>query len=200
MTLTKVVTTITLENSLYAHSSALIEEFNLLTAKHEHTLAAFIEHHHINSQTDFFSSVFNYWLQLIEVEEICVPRVDKLIFHTFSFQMHKYLKLHEVTQHFLLTKPSREAVYIYAYLFAYDFLYYMHSHMPQTLVNQFIQDKDSINYFASKDQDLTEHQLLVDLYVFRKEFLYDIHNDMQIRYDLHQLLVNNVERVRQYFG
>lgn len=193
-----ITTKIAAANSLYAHSEQLIEQFNTLIAVHEPYLFRFDNTIKLNSPVNFYSTIFNYWVQLIDTDELRVPKVEKLIFHTFAFEMNKYLADNPLTTKFLKTHRSADERFVFCYFFGYHFLYYMHVHMPKELLERFMQQKDLIQLFATKDSDL-QNKILQDIYTYRKELLADIRTNMQTRFDIQQLIIQATDKTERYF-
>lgn len=184
---------ITEELSLYAHSNALIQQFNDLFARYIDILPPYENVRH--TQLDYIAAMFNYWVQLIHSCEVRIAKVNRVVFHDLTIALNQIVCQHELVHEFKARFRSPEELLVLAYCITSELLLAIKEIIPAHLAARYDPNTFKQSYFSFTNSDLhrPDLQILID---FRKEISSKL-SDMSMRRRLNVAIYEATKKTRQ---
>ncbi|OCS91071.1 hypothetical protein [Caryophanon latum] len=184
---------ITEELSLYAHSNALIDEFNELLVRHMNMLPLYESIDH--TQVDYVAAVFNCWVQLIHSCEVRIAKVNRVIFHDVTIALNQIVYQHEFVHEFKARFRSPDELLILAHCITSEVLLVIQNIIPEYLKTPYYSDTFNEPYYALTNNDLNrpDLQLFTD---FRQEVSSKL-SSMSMRRHLNVAIYEATKKTRQ---
>lgn len=143
--------TIIEDNTIYTCSSQQIEAFCEI---HE-SLASLLPTYDISilSSNDQVISHFNYWIQLAQLNAINVPKIDYLISHSLSIQLHQSFAQNEHINLFIQQYSNPYAIYALTYFVSKEFLTIFGKYTDFTNTQEIKENLPNDSYYALSNYD-----------------------------------------------
>lgn len=194
--MTRIYPKISEEYSLYTHSPQLLDEFNALVNLYLDELPPSTVFSH--APEDFLASIFNYWIQLIESDELRIAKVDILMMHGLSIDIHQQVVKHSLIQEFVTRYSNRHAAFILAYFLSNEIVELIHSLLPEHLKLNDCQLKELQHFYTLTNSDLQSAEMY-QLFEFRRHISQLLHSNLHIRKLFYYTIYNATKKARLYY-
>ena len=172
-----------------------VDEFNEYVNKHLHQFPKYNTLQH--KSTDLVTSVFHFWIQLIDSDTYRILKPDHQIIHELTIAYHAYVTNHSVTKKLKETHNSNEELFIYAYFISCELQLYLSEKIPVEIKDKYFEFNQHMSYYELTDMCIDEN-LREDFLKLSRQLHYQLINDSWTKNRIMEVLNNSYELTLKY--
>lgn len=177
---------------LYTHCSTYEKLFDQYLCKHFEKLSK-----DYKWDEDFQLSMFNFWIQLIDVNPYSIPKNQLMTLHEIAYTYHYIVKIHPVTRMMKEHLNTEETMFIYSYYIAEVFRQFQNEALPSSFHEKINAIYEKIRQAESLDI-ITEDEEVIRILKMQREHRYKVMFDANTKSYIHEMLHKAYEAAMEY--